>query len=480
MTIAMTLKDKDISKTDIRENRNVFNTVSPKPQKKGKKGLKIAIIAIVILVILGGATYAIYKGYTLSKAIGFKLDSESILNTKEPELKKDSTGKYTNVLLVGIDTREKTELFNTDSIILISYNYETNDVLMLSVPRDFNVQITEGIKWYDRINSVYASAENREDGSGLDALEKSVETVTGMEIQYHGMVDFKAFTEIVDTVGGIDINVENSFTDYSYPKGKLYETVTFKAGPQTMDGDTALKYARSRHSQQNNEGSDYARARRQQKVIIALKDKILSTETFTNPRKIMEMVASLANNIKVSEFTLEDIEAGLNLAQKFESEEGEVYSFVLDPSIGNYSLVETKILESGAYAIGPKEGFGVYTNIREYVEYMNKYPAMYSEKPIIYVYDTGIGYQLAREKTLQLKKDFPYLNIVFYGTLYKDKEGEVVYTSSEDFPNTVTTLSKHLEIENQTKPEYITTNIGSNSVIILLGKDITTIEESEI
>ncbi len=469
----MEMKDKNLSKME-----KIIPAKSPAVEKPKKKiNTKKVILFSAIALVVCGIGFLAYKGYVLSKGIGFKFDSNSILNQETPELKKDSSGKFTNALIVGIDTRETGEEHSTDTIILLSYNHETNKALMLSIPRDFNVEIGEDSGWFSRINAVYANAEDKEEGSGLIALKKTVEKVTDLEIQYYGMVDLKGFTKIVDAVGGIDVNVENSFTDYLYPIGKSYKTISFKAGPQTMDGTTALEYARSRHSQQNNEGSDYARARRQQKVIVALKDKVLSSETLTNPRKILDIISSVTKNIKVSDFTLDDIEAGLNLAKKFDEENGTVYSFVLDPTSGGYSLIEVKSTEP--YAIGPKDGYGVYTRIQEYIENIIAEPALYSEKPNLYVYDTGLGYKAVQETIKDMKLEYPYISITFNGTLFKDKEGIVVYSNTEDFPNSIDTVASYLKTESKTKPEYITSKVGNGGVTILLGKEIQLETEEE-
>jgi len=466
MTIQMEMQDKNLSKIESIKKEKPQSFDKPKKKFNYKK----LIIILIILLVLSGIGFVVYKGYVLSKGIGFKLDSSSLLSREEPELKKDSSGQLTNALIVGIDTRETGEEHSTDTIIVLSYNHSTNKALMISIPRDFNVEIGKNSGWYSRINAVYATAENKEEGTGLKALKETVEKVTDMEIQYYGMVDLKGFTKIVDAVGGIDINVEKSFTDYLYPIGKSYKTVSFEAGPQTMDGTTALEYARSRHSQQNNEGSDYARARRQQKVIVALKDKVLSSDTLTDPRKILEIVESLAKNIKVSEFTINDIEAGLKLANKFNEQNGKIYSFVLDPTSGNYSLIEVKSTEP--YAIAPKEGLGKYTNIQEYLEKIMKEPALYSEKPNIYVYDTGLGNTAVQKKITEMKKEYPYINITFNGTLFKDKEGIAVYSNTEDYADSIDTLAKYLGTEQKTKPDYITTKSGSTGVTILLGKEV--------
>lgn len=246
-----------------------------------------------------------------------------------------------------------------------------------------------------------------------------------------------------------------------------------------MDGDTALKYARSRQSQQNGEGSDYARAKRQQKVIDAFIKKILSTETLLNPSRLMSLFSSVEENIKVSEFTIDDIQAGVNILKSLSSESStsSSYSFVLDPTLGNYALISPQP-SCGKYDIGPKEGLGKYTRIKEYVSLALNYPALYSENPSIYSYDTGLGYQNSKVKTDELRTKFKYLNIRFQGTKFNDKEGLYIYSNKEgEFSKSVDILAEYLKIENKSKPEYLTTATGGD-ISILFGKEI--IENSAV
>ncbi len=486
MTIDMDLRDsklnqgvkpsKRVGRKERKEKERDTKPLDLDPKKKRRK--KRIIIALSILFLLTiGVTFLIYKGYIWSHDFGFRFHPGSLISKEKKELKKDSSGNFTNVLLVGLDTRENGGLLNTDTLILASYNHKTHNITLLSVPRDFHVEIEEDVSWYVRINSLYSSAEQKKEGGGITALQKSVERLTGQEIQYYAMVDFNAFIEIIDAVGGIDINVENSFTDYRYPLGIGYQTVSFKAGPQTMDGKTALIYSRSRHSLQNNEGTDFARARRQQKVIIALRDKLLSNESLTNPKTIIGIFSSIAGNVRISEFSTKDIEAALKLAQKYEEKGGEVFSFVLDPTIGNRLLVENKYLESGAYAIGPKEGLGKYNNIIEFVNLITHSPKMYDENPRILVYDTGAGFQKARNMTENLKEEFPYMNITFSGTLRSDQEEIVIYSDEKkdgekENTYTLSKFAKFLKANLTEKPEYITTNLNGEDVTILLGKNL--------
>ncbi|NTV78290.1 MAG: LCP family protein [Clostridiales bacterium] len=446
--------------------------------KKKKKWVIFVILGIVV-VVLAGIIFGISKGLAIFQKIGLKIDAGSFsLTNVEPELKKDSTGKYTNCLIIGIDTRGTSDGLNTDTIIMASYNYDTSNVSMVSVPRDLTVEIGEGSGWYNKINAVYAFTKEDDDTAGLKELKRTVEELTGTEIQYYAMVNFDGFTQIVDAVGGVDINVENSFTDYSYPLGTKYQTVSFKSGIQTMDGETALQYARSRHSDDNGEGSDFMRARRQQKVIMAVKDKILSTETLTSPKAIMGLISSVADNIKISEFTISDIQAALNIAKDFNEKNGKTYSFVLDPSAANGQVVSNQNAYNAdgtvsAYRIGPKLGLGKYDDINEFVDLLMVKPAIYSENAKIYVYNTGLGNTEVTAKVKALKEQYPYKNIVNKGTLYSDKEGTYIYTHTEnEFIATVDEFATTLNITNKIKPEFITNNLNGEDVTILLGKAI--------
>ena len=474
MEVSIDITDKKVmSKGPIRLEMD-------KKQSKKRKSWIFIPLSILLILAIGSGIYFLYKGYKVGKDIGFNFSPGTLIEKKkDPELKKDSTGMYTNVLLVGIDTRENTKLLNTDVIIVVSYNHQTKDIVMISIPRDFYAKVNPDRTGFSKINSAYSINEGKEEGYGLVVLRQLAEEITGLEIQYHAMINFEGFIELIDAVGGVYVNVENSFTDYRYPLGTGYQTVSFKAGPQLMDGETALKYTRSRHSQQNGEGSDYARARRQQKVMDAFKDVLLSTETLLNPTKIMALLSSVQDNLEVSEFSLEDVQAGVNILRSLtpEGNPSSTYSFVLDPTTGNYSLITTDIPSSG-YAIGPKEGLGKYTKINEYVQLAIQTPLLYSEDPSIYTYDIGLGYQESKTETDTLKENFKYLNIRFQGTKLKDKEGIYVYSNSTDeFLKSVDFLSEYLETENKIKPEYLTTSTAGD-ISILFGKQIVVTQES--
>ncbi len=477
MVLDLDLNDGDIKNNRIEKQKITDRTTQELDTTKKKKSVFIKFLVFFLVILTtGGIGFFLWKTGKITKSVGFKFNPAEIISAKKPELKKDSNNEFTNVLLIGVDSREGNFISNTDTIIVASYNYDTKEVAMISIPRDFHVEINPQTKWFGRINSVYATAESKKEGDGFIKLTETVEDVTGLEIQYYAMVDFKAFVEIIDVLGGVNVNVENSFVDYRYPSGLNYKTIKFTAGPQVMDGKTALEYSRSRHSLQNNEGTDYARARRQQKVIAGIQEKIAESETLKDPKAIMEIFSSLVNNVQVSEFTITDIQAALNLLDEYQEAGGKTYSFVLDPYAGNRALIETKSMPSGAFALGPVEGLGKYTKIHEYIKITLNKPKLYSENPIIYVYDIGLGTTEVKATITKMKEEYPYINIIQSQTLFKDKEGIYVYSNEEKYTETISVFSKFLKTENNAKPEFLKSNLSSSGIIILMGSNPTQTE----
>jgi hypothetical protein len=185
----------------------------------------------------------------------------------------------------------------------------------------------------------------------------------------------------------------------------------------------------------------------------------------------MSLFNVIQDNVKISEFTIKDIEAGLIELKKFQ-EDGETYSFVLDPTAGAGKLVTSQnVVNTEAYAIGPVKGLGQYQDIQEYIKHVWSNPKLYEENPIIRVYDTGLGYTEAREKYLDLTKQFPYLKIYYAGTLYNDKELTISYinNSEKNYDHSLKTVNEYIKPDSTQKPEYITTKLNGEDITILYG-----------
>ncbi len=207
-----------------------------------------------------------------------------------------------NVLVMGMDRRpgEAGGGYRTDTMILISLDPVTKRVGMLNIPRDLYVDIPGyGL---DRINTAYANGEIEEPGGGPRLAMQTVQYNFGIPVNDYAVVDFSTFIEIVDLIGGIDVEVREPINDPTYPDMNYgYDPFYLPAGWQHLDGETALKYARSRHN-----SDDIDRQRRQQEVIYAIRDRVLA----------YDMIASLAPQAFTLWAELKDgIRTGLSLDQ---------------------------------------------------------------------------------------------------------------------------------------------------------------------
>ncbi len=214
-----------------------------------------------------------------------------------------------NILLLGIPGGSHDGADLTDTILVLSFHEKNQSLAMISVPRDI---WSDTLK--DKVNSAYHYGElkSRETGSasgrkkgGLVLSKAIVSDMVGLPIQYALVLDFSGFRKVIDLIGGIEVNVPASFTDAEYPvPGKendecggdtefrcRYEPLHFDGGIQVMDGNRALQYVRSRHAE-GDEGSDFARSRRQQEVILALKAKLMSRDIYFHPGKFNNLYAA--------------------------------------------------------------------------------------------------------------------------------------------------------------------------------------------
>lgn len=184
----------------------------------------------------------------------------------------DGTSRFT-VLVVGLDRRpgETGLAYRTDTMMLISIDPATNSIGILSIPRDLYVEVP-GYSELQRVNSPMVLGELRQVGYGPELMKQTVQYNLGIRVHDYVAADFNTFITIVDAIGGIDIDVPYAISDPEYPDMYYgYDPFYIRAGRQHLDGATALKYARTRHGD-----NDFARAERQQAVIYAIRDKILS------------------------------------------------------------------------------------------------------------------------------------------------------------------------------------------------------------
>lgn len=182
----------------------------------------------------------------------------------------------------------------TDTIILASIDTKSKIISMLSIPRDLYVEYPSGSNDW-KINWLYAKYrfESGSDKTWMEILKKKITQITWEKIDYFVNVDFKWFTDIIDTIWWIEITIPTHFVDYQYPDWNWgYKTLVFKKWTWIFDWENSLKYARSRHST-----SDFDRSIRQQQVIKAIKDKLTWSYFLTSPWKIKELYEVFVNHV---------------------------------------------------------------------------------------------------------------------------------------------------------------------------------------
>lgn len=341
----------------ILNNKFISETKSGKVKKTAK-----------ILAYLSGFIFTILIVFTSQILVtGQESDSwisrlpiisyiKKIVEGSDKKLKGEDSGRI-NILLLGVGGKNHDGGMLTDTIMLASLNPVDKKLSMLSIPRDLSVPI-EGKGWR-KINNVNAYAEAQSSGSGGLATSQAVSDILNIPIDYYVRIDFQGFINIINELGGINVYVDNVLEDYRYPiMGKeddpsynnRYEHLYIDKGWQAMDGDLALKYVRSRHAY-GSEGSDFARSKRQQKVLEAAKDKFLSKKTFFKPKMVSDIIGQLnehvSTNLKVWEI--------VKLWNIFKDIKGDdIVNKGLDNSPNG--LLVDMISEEGAYILTPRSG----------------------------------------------------------------------------------------------------------------------------
>lgn len=276
-------------------------------------------------------------------------------------------GNQVNILILGIPGGSHDGPNLSDSITVFNYDFKANRAVSIGIPRDIWSSTLE-----DRINSAYAYGDAKRKGGGIILAKAEMSSIIGMPIQHGIVIDFNKFEDLIDYLGGVNIEIKRSFTDKKFPiEGKendecrgddelkcRYETAVFKKGKTDMDGKTALKYVRSRNAE-GIEGSDFARSARQQQVMDAVKGRIIGEIKGLNLFRIRKLYRTLDSLIArdISNQQVAEIMKGIIFGSKFEqnsvSLERELFDvpnngvyggrYVLIPKSGNYEAIHVYV-----------------------------------------------------------------------------------------------------------------------------------------
>jgi LCP family protein required for cell wall assembly len=336
-------------------------------ETKRRRLRTVMIILVSLIAISGVAAYAFVSNTigTITDTLGKVIQTPETLRpgvvgpngeqgTPIPiEYPDWSKNEPLNILLIGLDYRPGEQDSRADTQIIVHINPAAKTAAMVAIPRDLWVPIPgygEG-----RINSAFQHGETDKltvPGGGPGLAMATIEDNFGIPIQYYAQVDFTGFEEIIDTMGGLTIDVPKPLVDNDYPLGNYGVTrIYIPAGLQHMDGRTALAYARSRHAD-----SDLGRNSRQQQVLLALRQQGLNLNLITKLNELAgQLSGAVKTNLKITEIgslatlskqidlgSIQTVQIDANMVSEVITDGG------ADVLVPNWELIKPKIAQAFA------------------------------------------------------------------------------------------------------------------------------------
>lgn len=277
-----------------------------KRRNNAKRFFGIGIIVVVLVLAGWFTTKLALSGWNVSDDSTWK----NLFSLKGTTLIGEETGRI-NVLLLGNPggNGELDGPYLTDTVIIASLSTENNNGVFFSLPRDLYIKIPG--YGNTKLNAAYKIG-NSQEGAGGNTVSQITGDIAGLDIPYFIRVDFRGFEQLINELGGVTVEVEKDLYDEEYPTpDKKYEVLDIKAGTYTMDGAMALKYARSRKST-----SDFDRARRQQQLILAMKEKAAELDLLNQPAKALVIADILQDSLETN-MNLGEIKRFLELIKDF-------------------------------------------------------------------------------------------------------------------------------------------------------------------
>lgn len=444
----------------------------PEPPRRKRSRFRLYAIIFMFLLLAGGIfigsklvifAQKIFEGQKFSFGRLFISSDRAVIGEQEGEIK---------ILLMGIAGGNHDGATLADTMILATLKpfqkkNEDIQVSLFSIPRDLAADVPGfGIK---KINSAYAygEAENKHDGPNL--ARKAVEGFLNVDIPYYAVIDFQGFKQIVDHVNGINVNVEIPFTDREFPdeRGGYLTPLVFEAGTQSMDGQRALQFVRSRHGD-NGQGSDFARSRRQQVVLKALKDRVLRVKVLANFNMVSKLLDDVSEHFRTNLGPAE-------LRRLYDLTKNTKQENILSQSLDDESglLCDYIAPEDGAYLLIPCNGVGDFSAIREFWKNQFVDARLAAENPKIEIQNAAAGEPLASYTTSLLR--MPHIK-----PLTGNFTGDAVYVQSVIYdntggkkPHTLSYLQDRLQIKTASSPfPFSTLGIGGADFVIIVTSDI--------
>jgi len=460
-------KDATILDKKAKKEAKKAKKAEKKAKKKAKKFYKVRrVLSIILLIIVLGAigviTWAVFWGNDIIAKLtggqGNIFDLFTLTSETYNPLKTDANGR-TNILAIGTSgfnmagTEEEdggddgwihSGAQLTDSIMMISLNQETGDIAMLSLPRDLKASPT--CTATGKINEVYwcngggANVSIEDENAAAQALMEEVGYILGVDFQYYAHLNWGSVKNIVDTLGGITITLDEDIEDY-YWTGAVYQAGV----PYTISGIDAVALARARHG---TIGGDFSRGASQQKILVGIKDKIM--ERGLSIPEIIGLASTLGDNLRTN-FTLDELKTAAHLSFDFDLSSMRTIS-LYNPLAGIYYMT-TGTLDNGISYVFPSAGVGNYYDIQEYIRTnLSNDPRSY-EFPTIAIYNASETAGLAAAEKTKLEEEGFTINHIDNAPEGEYETGTYLYVIN-DKPGTRSLLNRSYQI-NENLPDSI-------------------------
>ncbi|MDD5749258.1 MAG: LCP family protein [Patescibacteria group bacterium] len=399
-------------------------------KRRGSRKISFFFILLIIIFSLGAKIISAGNDSFLSGVKNSYLlrQISNIISPKEKWLKGEKDDRI-NFVLLGMGGEGHDGPYLTDTIIIASFKPSSKEAAIFSLPRDMIVPIN---REYRKINSIYSIGLTGRNKNGGELVKEILSQTFDLPIHYYVAADFKGFMEMIDAIGGVEVEVERSFVDNQFPAANYqYQRIAFQAGWQEMDGLTALRFARSRYGN-NNEGSDFARIKRQQKIIIAAKEKVTSFDTLINPKKISQLY-SIFNQYTQTDLELWEAVKLFNLGKEINSQK--IITQSIDDRAGGY--LRSGIALSGAYILQPIGGS--YDQISFLLQNVFEISPQNNEEANIVIQNGTLLPGLALKAVNHLNQ-IGYRVIRYGNAEFQNQEKTLIYNYNEDNPQTKRSL----------------------------------------
>ena len=262
---------------------------------------KIRLAAIALFIFLPSLSLILAGAFVYRQAKIFTNHAKVPLSTVVGELKKGlreppASGNTVTFLILGTNRIPSRSFVSeiTDTMMLASVNLKTGRIGLFSIPRDI-----WSVPYETKIDAFYVYGADKYPGQPERFPTEVVQEITGVPVNYTIVIRPEVFAQIIDTFGGVWVDVTHPFIDYQFPNPNvdvrvvtdpklLYLTVEFKKGLQLMSGQRALEYVRSRHAE-GSQGSDIARSQRQREVIMSLAGRLQNPAFYTNVARLGDL-----------------------------------------------------------------------------------------------------------------------------------------------------------------------------------------------